>query len=166
MTATHAAVLVDTMVILEAHAKKCWAALAGGHKLETVEMCITETQTGNQQRDPEQNIDEKALRASLRSVHPVDHEALAEVLLLGGASLHAGERHLWAHALTRNDAWVLCGPDIASLRFGYNAQMRNRIITLEELLADVGFRAQKALQSNYSKKFNDQLMSNFVLGLL
>lgn len=166
MSADRHIVLVDTNVILEAHSKRCWAALCGGHQVETVEKCVEETQTGFQQRRPEQNIDERQLRASLANVHPVDELALAEVLLMGGGVLHAGERHLWAHALTRQDAWVLCGPDTASLRFGHEARMRDRIVTLEGLLADIGFRPPVPIQPQFGRRHHEGIMNKLVLGIL
>ena len=49
-------------------------------------------------------------------------------------ALDLGERSLWAHALTRSDAWVLCGPDKASLRFGVRLGFRERLVALEWLL--------------------------------
>ena len=39
-------VLVDTNVIIEAHRTAAWAALIGAYGVETVEDCVTETQTG------------------------------------------------------------------------------------------------------------------------
>ena len=50
-------VLVDTNVILEAHRTGSWGALTGGYAVETVEDCVTETQTGFQRRQPENRID-------------------------------------------------------------------------------------------------------------
>ena len=47
-------VLVDTNVIIEAHRTGAWAALAGAYAVETVEDCVTETQTGYQRRPREQ----------------------------------------------------------------------------------------------------------------
>ena len=64
-------VLVDTNVILEAHWTGSWPALTGGYAVETVEDCVTETQTGFQRRRPERRIDQAALRARLAGVHPV-----------------------------------------------------------------------------------------------
>jgi hypothetical protein len=43
-------VLVDTNVILESHRIGAWPALTGGYPVETVEDCVTETQTGFQRR--------------------------------------------------------------------------------------------------------------------
>ena len=66
------AVLVDTNVILEAYRAGAWRALADGYPMETVEECVTETQTGFQRRSPERRIDEKELRDSPRAVHDAD----------------------------------------------------------------------------------------------
>jgi hypothetical protein len=104
-------VLLDTNAILESFRVGAWRALAGGYSVETVEECVTETQTGYQRRQPEQQINAAELRASLASVHTVGDPELARVAV--GApdiALDLGERCLWAHALTRGDAWVLCGP--------------------------------------------------------
>jgi len=55
-------VLVDTNVILEVHQTGSWRALTGGYTVETVEDCVTETQTGFQRRRPEHRIDQAELR--------------------------------------------------------------------------------------------------------
>ncbi len=58
-------VLVDTNSILECYRVGSWRALSNGYSMETVEDCVTETQTGFQRRSPEQQIDERQLRESL-----------------------------------------------------------------------------------------------------
>lgn len=58
-------ILLDTNVILAAHRLGCWEPMAREYRLVTVEKVIEETQTGYQQRSPEQEIDETTLRASL-----------------------------------------------------------------------------------------------------
>ena len=50
-------VLVDTNVILECWRVGAWRALTSGYRVETVEDCVIETQTGYQRRRPEQQID-------------------------------------------------------------------------------------------------------------
>ena len=57
------AVLVDTNTIIEAHRVSAWAALSGGYRIETVEECVAETQTGFQRRTREETIDARELRA-------------------------------------------------------------------------------------------------------
>ena len=98
---------------------------------------MIETQTGFQRRRPEQQIDNAALRASLAAVHKVgDAERAAAIVREPMFSfLDLGEQSLWAHALTRKDDWVLCGPDKASLRFGVRLGLRERLVALEELVA-------------------------------
>ena len=55
-------VLVDTNVILEAQRTGSWQSLTGGYAVETVEDCVTETQTGIQRRQPEHRIDQAELQ--------------------------------------------------------------------------------------------------------
>ena len=103
--------------------------------METVDACVAETQTGFQLRLKEEAIDLAALRSSLAAVHSVSARELAELALRkGNIALDEGEEALWAHALGRNDAWMLCGPDRASLRCGVRLGHRERLVSLEELL--------------------------------
>src|SRR5438046_2258220 len=122
-------VLVDTNAILESWRVGAWKALTGGYAVETVEDCVIETQTGYQRRREEQRIDQAALTATLRAVHKVTDAEMAAMLVRDplSANLDLGERSLWAHALARKDAWVLCGPDKASLRFGVRLGLRERL---------------------------------------
>ena len=62
---------MDTSVILEAHRTGSWRALTDGYAVETVEDCVTETQTGFQRRRPEYRIDQAELRDRLAGVHAV-----------------------------------------------------------------------------------------------
>lgn len=102
-------VLVDTNVILECWRIDAWKALVGGYGIETVEDCVIETQTGFQRRRAEQQIDNAQLRASLAAVQKVDNKEHAAAAVRDPlfSSLDVGERSLWAHALTRSDAWAL-----------------------------------------------------------
>lgn len=158
-------VLVDTNVILECWRIDAWKALAGGYRVETVEDCVIETQTGFQRRRAEQQIDNAQLRASLAALHKVGNKEHAAVVVRDPlfSSLDLGERSLWAHALTRVDAWVLCGPDKASLRLGVRLSFRERMVALEALLHDVGFRPKQALRTNYTSKWLDQTLSELVI---
>jgi hypothetical protein len=154
MAKHHGPVLVDTNVILECWRIGAWRALSSGYGVESVEMCVVETQTGWQKRSPELQIDEAALKASLKLVHKVNDLERASAVLREPtlAMLDPGEKDLWAHALTRKDAWVLCGPDKASLNFGIKVGLRDRLIALETLLGDVGYRSSD-LKPAYSAKW-------------
>jgi len=158
-------VFVDTNVILECWRVGAWRALASGYTVETVEDCVTETQTGFQRRRNEERIDGAALRQSLVQVHEVTSAHLAASIVRNEniSFLDLGERHLWAHALTRTDAWVLCGPDRASIRFGIRLGFRDRLMALEGLLSDVGHRPREALRPAYTARWLDAALAELSL---
>ena len=157
-------VLIDTNVILECYRAGSWPALAGGYRVETVEDCMAETQTGFQRRQPERRIDEGKLRELLAEVHSVGDQERAELLVRAkGIALDAGETSLWAHALSRNDAWVLCGPDKASLRLGVRLGFRERLVSLERLLDDIGARPKSALRLAYTGHWHKSALAEIVL---
>ena len=85
-------VLVDANVIIEAHRTRSWPALSGGWRVETVEACLAETQTGFQLRRKEEAIDLVELRRSLAAVHSASMRARAELALRKGSiALDEGE---------------------------------------------------------------------------
>lgn len=165
MARHHGPVLVDTNVILECWRIGAWRALTGAYTVETVEDCVTETQTGFQRRRAEQQVDAAVLRASLAATaHAVTDVQLAVVAVqLSDITLDIGERSLWAHALSRNDAWVLCGPDKASMRFGVRLGFRERLAALESLLDDAGYRAKSPLKTAYTRKWLDGTLGELVV---
>lgn len=154
-------VLVDTNVIIECWRVGAWKALAGGYALETVGVCFVETQTGFQRRRPEEQIDSKVLTATLKAVHPVEDAEFAKALTRDPeiGFLDAGEQALWAHAASRTDAWVLCGPDKASLRIGIRLGLKDRLVSLERLLRDIGFRPRIELKSAYTQRWLEQALA-------
>ena len=164
MTRHQGSVLEDTNVILECHRTGSWRALAGGYTVETVEDCVVETQTGFQRRRREQWIDGSELRASLSAVHEVGERERAELAVrVPDIVLDRGEASLWAHALHRDDGWVLCGPDKASLRFGIRLGCRERLVSLERLLEDAGHRAIPALKEAYTRSWHNRTVGRLVL---
>jgi hypothetical protein len=157
-------VLVDTNAILESFRVGAWRALASGYGVETVEECMTETQTGYQRRQPEQQINGAELRASLASVHTVGNPELARVAVSApDIALDMGERYLWAHALTRKDAWIFCGPDKASLRFGVRLGLRERLVALEGLLEAIGYRPSVGLRPAYTSNWLQKTLGELVI---
>lgn len=156
-------VLVDTNVIIEAWRVRGWKALAGHHRLETVQMVVTETQTGLQRRREVQRIDGAELKRTLGAVHEVgERERAGLAVRAPDILLDPGERDLWAHALQRQDAWVLCGPDKASLRLGVRLGFRERLVSLEGLWRQAGFTA-KSLRENFTTKWHERTMSELVV---
>lgn len=158
-------VLVDTNIILECWRIGAWRALTGGYAVETVEDCITETRTGFQRRRNEQQIDAAALRASFaKPAHPATERELAEAVLKApDIYLDRGEHALWAHALTRTDVWVFCGPDRASLRFGVRVGCRERIVSLEALLEGIGYQIKGALKRHFTTQWLSTILSELVV---
>jgi hypothetical protein len=154
-------VLVDTNVIIECWRIGAWKALTGGYAVETVAMCMSETQTGFQNRRPEEQINFRDLVGSLKAVQTAS-DAQRAAALLGDEQmqfLDPGEQELWAHAVTRNDGWVLCGPDKASLRMGIRLGLRDRLVSLERLLDDAGHRPKVALRLAYTQKWLQQTLA-------
>ena len=133
--------------------------------METVEDCMTETQTGFQRRRKEEQIDATVLQASLAAPpHPVSPAELADALLkVPDIHLDLGERSLWAHALARADAWVLCGPDRASLRYGVRLGLRERMIALEALLDAVGHRPSGGLRKQFTTQWLNATLSELTV---
>jgi hypothetical protein len=165
MSRHRGSVLVDTNVILECWRIGAWRALTGAYAVETVEDCVTETQTGFQRRRAEQQVDGAVLRSTLaRPAHPVTEAELAAIAVqMSDITIDVGERSLWAHALTRKDAWVLCGPDKASLRFGVRLGFRERMAALEGLFDDAGYRAKSPLKTAYTRKWLDGTLGEMVI---
>lgn len=156
--------LVDTNVIIEAHRTGSWRALVGGYRVETVEDCVIETQTGFQLRRREQLIRLGPLRALISGEHDVSNKERANLAVrIQGIALDKGEESLWAHALGRDDAWVFCGPDKASLRCGVRLGFKERMVSLEESLEQVGHRPKQALKRHYTRRWLDEVLTELVL---
>ena len=161
-------VLFDTNAILEAFRVCALRALTARYAIETVEDCVTETQTGWEHRDPERRINERELRAELAAVHPVDVRQLAELAEqqeaeVLGVALDSGETALWAHALGQDDNWVFCGPDKASMRLGIQLGYRERLVSLERLFEEIGFRPRTPLKQAYTQRWLANTLEEFVL---
>lgn len=158
--------LVDTNAIIGAHLHGVWPSLRNTFHIQTVTKCIAECLTGQQHdwngRRPATEVE---LRASFSQVHDVTTEDRARVLLAGGQVLDDGELDLWAHALQREDAWFLCGPDAASLRFGVDNAMRDRLVSLEQAARISLGRTPKGLSIQFTRVWHEQKCANFVMGI-
>ena len=96
-------------------------------------------------------------------MHSVSVRERAELALRkGNIALDEGEEALWAHALGRNDAWTLCGPDKASLRCGVRLGHRERLVSLEELLKHAGHRTSE-LRPAYTQKWHERVVGEIYL---
>lgn len=160
-------VLVDTNAIIEAHRVECWPALASRYNLQTVEKVVEEFNT------PPAHMQNLAtpegfatFRASFTHVHPVSRQELAHLVTLDGPMLDAGEQHLWAHALGRTDAWILCGPDKASIKFGYDNGRKGNLTCLERLLSDIGHPSCARLRAHHGQTWLEDRLHKHLFGLI
>ena len=157
-------VLIDTNVILEASRTGSFRALSGAYQIETVEKCLEETQTGVQYRRRNIPVDIDELQNSLQKIHtPTNIERAKLSVDLGGLLLDEGEYMLWAHAYSRNDNWILCGPDKASLRCGVRLGLSDRLISLEKLLKAISFRPKTVLKKAYTTNWHESTMAQILL---
>jgi hypothetical protein len=156
-------VLLDNCAISACCDAGAWKALVSRYKLETVEEVASEAATGYQHREI---IDPKDFREQV-VIHKVSrHERLArEIEFDHLGSLDDGERDLWVHAMGREDGWILCGPDTASIRFGVMAGHAGRLVSLEELLNAIGYSTKGKLKEYHSKKWLTNKIEQFVLEL-
>ncbi|MDE0152935.1 MAG: hypothetical protein OXN23_03590 [Gammaproteobacteria bacterium] len=164
MTQPEEPILVDTNTIIEAHRVESLEILVCNYRIETVEECVTETQTGFPNRPEEQQIDARALRSSLAIVHFVEDKEKAKLALqIQGIHLDDGEEKLWAHALSRDDMWLLCGPDTASIHAGVRLGFRERLITLESLFNGIGHNPRIPLRDAYTERWLRRALDKLVL---
>ena len=157
-------VLVDTNVILESHRVRSWPALAGGYRVETVEACVREMESSAFRPSGMIPIDHARIREQLANIHTVRGLELAALgLRLSGIPLDFGEKALWAHAVRRDDEWVFCGPDAASLRCGVHLGFRERLVSLECLLRDCGHRPRTPLRPHYTERWHQRTLSAIMI---
>lgn len=146
-------VLLDTNVIIEAVRTGTWAALVGGLIVETVEACRDEVLAGSPHAIPGYvPVTQSDLRR-LSAVHHLDSTKRAELALAyeDADGLDDGERDLLAHALAERAApWSLCSPDKAAIRAAVALDFGDRLVSLEQLIADVGARPKKQLRSQFT----------------
>lgn len=158
-------VLVDTNIMIEAVRAKCWNALGTHFTLETVDKCLEEARGGDRLRPGYVVIDEPTLRKNLTS-HPVSDEQLLKLHLACPQSegIDDGEKHLWAHALSRSDAWIATTADKAAFFAACSLGWRDRMVSLEGLAEAAGARhSLKLLKPQFSKARLEQWGGEFAL---
>jgi hypothetical protein len=142
-------VLMDNCAISGAIRAGVWNMLLGGYAMETVEEVAREAGTLFRKLPEHYELAEGFRRLT---IHGVDTLARAELAMrTSGLPLDEGERDLWAHAIGRDDAWILCGPDIASLRAAVRLGLGDRIVSLESLLGGLGVNNKKLSQEQTEK---------------
>lgn len=162
MSRVQGPILLDNNAIGDAVDLEVWAALISAYpgQIETVEEVNIEA--GTYFRRFANSADLMATLSSLK-IHDVTmSERAALALSLSGMTLDDGERDLWAHAKDRKDSWVLCGPDKASLRAAVKLGLRERLVSLEQLLDEAGLSA-KGLPNHQTRKWLNHAVSQIVV---
>jgi len=154
-------VLLDNCAISACVAAGAWAALAARYTLETVEEVEREATTGYQHRaivppaEFRKQVTIHAVSDAARFEAQASHAALA--------TIDDGERDLWVHALAREGGWILCGPDIASIKFGVLNGFQDRLISLEQLLGDIGHKPRTKLPEHQTRKWLQALIGKILM---
>jgi hypothetical protein len=159
-------VLVDTMVVIEAHRIGCWAGLVGYFSIETVECCAIESATGYRRREGYVAIDQELLRSQIR-IHGVTAEMRAALYDADplSARLDPGERDLLSFATIQSDALLLCAPDKAAINCTFRVNLLDKLVALEELATEAGIRKQ-GYRENHTRQWLTAYKTKVILGIL
>lgn len=158
-------VLLDTNIILETIRSRCWHALTAYYQIETVEKCREEVLTGDPLRPGYVETDPAALKERLTTHKVVSLELAALTLACPEADgLDAGERHLFAHAYARSDAWLVACADRAAVRIAMALGWKERICSLEALSKPTG--AKPALKRHFTEEWLSQVRTAHALNNL
>jgi hypothetical protein len=162
-------VLVDTNIVLEAVRTKCWNAVSGGLRVETVEECRDEALRGDRGRPGYLPVKPEDL-ARIRTVYPVTAvERVTFAMAYPDAqNMDAGERDLFAHAyarVSRGDAvWILCSADRACVRAAVELRWHERMFSLASLAAAVGANPNPPLLAQHEERWLSQVRTKHLLG--
>jgi len=155
-------VLLDTNILIEAFRTRCFNALAVHYRLETVEKCCEEALTGDHLRSGYIIVEASILREKLVTNRLAPLElALLALTCPDVDALDAGERHLFAHAHSRADDWVVACADRAAVRIALKLGWETRCCSLEELVRPTG--AKPALKQHFTEEWLSQVRTGFTL---
>jgi hypothetical protein len=141
--------------------------VTGALELHTVEACAAECQQGDRFSSGYVVVNETDL-ARIAAIHPVADINVAAVLLMAKAeALHQGERELFAHALAlpRNASWLVCSPDLASVKFAVAAGIGERLVSLEEAVNAAGARPRIPLRNHFTSVWLSTERTKAILGI-
>jgi len=161
-------VLVDTNVVLEAVRTRCWNAVTGGLRVETVEECRDEALRGDRGRPGYLPVSEQDL-ARIGAVHPVSalERATFAMAYADAQNMDAGERDLFAHAFGRvargDDVWVLCSSDKACVRAAVALGWQERMHSLAALATAVGANPRPPLLDHHGERWLSNLRTEYLL---
>lgn len=156
-------VLLDTNILIETFRTQCFNALASHYQLETVEKCYEEVLTGDHLRSNYVAVDPALLKGKLIISQPASADLAALALACSEAdALDAGERHLFAHALSRADSWVVACADRAAMRVALKLGWEGRCRSLEVLLGPTG--AKPELRRHFTERWLSHVRTEYILG--
>lgn len=162
-------VLVDTNVIIEAVRTKCWKAITGGLRVETVAECRDEARRGDRHRTGYVAVTEEDLDR-LAVVHPVDdlERAMFGLGYPEAQNMDAGERDLFAHAYGRaargDGVWILCSADKAAVRAAVALGWKDQLQALGVLVSTVGARVSAPLAEHFGERWLSDFRTACLLG--
>lgn len=158
-------VLVDTMVIIEAHRVSCWSALLKFFAVETVEQCAIECATGDRRRGDYVAVAQERLRTQIKVNEVTDAMRVAFATSdPRGGYLDWGERDLLAYALSQPDAWLLCAPDKAAILSAHRLNFLERVVALEEMATTAG-AGQHKFGRNHTTGWLSEFRTKVRLGI-
>lgn len=162
-------VLIDTNVILEGHRVSCWKALSDYFSLHTVDKVIEETQTGYQNRKPEQTIDSGTLKSTFTHIETISELQVIEFDLNAKKTLPLddGEKALiiYAHTFIKN-VWFLNSPDKAAIKYACHAGWSDNLVSLESMAKHLNINLKQPLKQNYTSQWLSQEKIRFNQGIL
>jgi hypothetical protein len=139
--------------------------LADFFNLETVEKCIEETQTGFQNREPEQTIDSTELRNSLNHIYDISATDVLKFVLdnESASTIDDGELHLLIHASHREDSWIVSSPDKAAMRFIHEMGWIDRLISLESMINRISAHTTDELKNNFTEAWMSEKRTEMLM---
>jgi hypothetical protein len=161
---THASILVDSMIVIEAVRTGCWNAIAGQLRVVTVEECANELRRGNPSRRAYIPVGEQEI--ARMTVEPLPALTAAGFRLAYPAAdgLDPGERDLLALATTRTEDFSVCSCDKAAVLAAHVLGWLERVISLEALARSVGARPNPELRVQFTEARLAQWRTSLVLG--
>lgn len=156
-------ILMDTMVIIEAHRVGAWKAMVNKFHIETVNQCVQELDTGNLRQENPVHVDTDSLGIQVNAVSDSERTALT-LKCPAAANLDDGERDLLAYAVTLSNVFYLCGPDKAFMRVSHILGLLDRFIPLESMLD--GNPGKKQVKRHYTEKWLNEEKTKIKLDIV
>jgi len=156
--------LLDTNVIIESVRTKCWNGLRGHYTLVTVQKCREEAWSGNLRSPGYVVVEKDQLALGIEIVAVADEDRAHLLVECPDASvLDDGERDLFAHALARDDDWLVVCADKAAVRVAVLLGWGDRLVSLEEIIKSAGLRTTLPLKDHYSSKVLSVWRTGFII---